>query len=79
MHDSRTAPVAMSLSLLECLHGRWVNLMGAMQDRDFERTFRHPEVGVLNLNTVLAGYAWHCRHHESHITALRSGWAGLNV
>jgi hypothetical protein len=25
---------------------------------------------------VLAGYAWHCRHHETHITGLRErmGW-----
>jgi hypothetical protein len=47
-----------------------------MSDADFERKFRHPEVGLLGLNTVLAGYAWHCRHHEAHITALRqrNGW-----
>jgi len=76
LHDSRTAPVEVSLQLLESLHDRWVNLMGAMSNADFERTFRHPEVGLLGLNTVLAGYAWHCRHHESHITALRqrNGW-----
>jgi hypothetical protein len=25
---------------------------------------------------VLAGYAWHCRHHAAHITGLRQrmGW-----
>ena len=76
LHDSRTAPVTVSLQLLESLHDRWVNLIGAMKNRDFERRFRHPEVGLLSLNTVLAGYAWHCRHHESHITALRArmGW-----
>jgi hypothetical protein len=76
LHDARTAPVEVSLSLLECLHVRWVNLMSAMSNKDFERKLRHPENGVLDLNTVLAGYAWHCRHHESHITALRQrmGW-----
>jgi hypothetical protein len=76
LHDSHTAPVEVSLQLLECLHDRWVNLMGAMHKKEFERTFRHPENGLLTLNTVLAGYAWHCRHHEGHITALRQrmGW-----
>ena len=76
LHDSRTAPVEVSLQLLESLHDRWVNMMGAMSDGDFERTYRHPEIGLVGLNTVLAGYAWHCRHHEAHITALRqrNGW-----
>lgn len=76
LHDSRTAPVEVSLQLLESLHDRWVSMIGAMSAGDFERTYRHPEIGVVGLNTVLAGYAWHCRHHEAHITALRqrNGW-----
>lgn len=76
LHDARTAPVEVSLQLLESLHFRWVNLMEAMSGGDFERKYRHPEAGLLGLNTVLAGYAWHCRHHEAHITALRArmGW-----
>jgi hypothetical protein len=51
-------------------------MMEAMSDSDFERKFRHPEVGLLGLNTWLAGYAWHCRHHAAHITGLRQrmGW-----
>jgi hypothetical protein len=74
--DARTAPVEVSLQLLESLHGRWVALIEAVADGDFARTFRHPEVGLLRLDTVLAGYAWHCRHHAAHITGLRErmGW-----
>jgi DinB superfamily len=74
--DSRTAPVEVSLQLLESLHSRWVSMMEGMSDSDFARTFRHPEVGVLRLDTTLAGYAWHCRHHAAHITGLRErmGW-----
>jgi hypothetical protein len=76
LHDSRTAPVEVSLQLLESLHTRWVKMMEGFSERDFERKFRHPEVGLLDLNTTLAGYAWHCRHHEAHITGLRErmGW-----
>jgi hypothetical protein len=76
LRDSRTAPAEVSLQLLECLHDRWVNMIGGMAETDFERRYRHPEIGLVDLNTVLAGYAWHCRHHEGHITALRQrmGW-----
>jgi hypothetical protein len=47
-----------------------------MSEGDFARTYYHPEVGLLGLDTVLAGYAWHCRHHAAHITSLRErmGW-----
>ena len=76
LHDSRSAPPEVSLQLLECLHVRWINMMGAMSNRDFERTYRHPEMGIVNLNTALAAYVWHSRHHTAHITALRErmGW-----
>ena len=76
LHDSRTAPVEMSLQLLDSLHRRWISMMEGMQGADFDRQFRHPENGLLGLNTVLAGYAWHTRHHAAHITGLRDrmGW-----
>ena len=46
-----------------------------MSGRDFERKFRHPEIGLLSLNTVLAGYAWHSHHHAAHILGLRERMA----
>lgn len=74
--DSRTAPVAPSLQLLDGLHGRWVALLGSLSDADFGRTFRHSELGPLRLDSALALYAWHGRHHAAHITGLRErmGW-----
>jgi hypothetical protein len=75
--DSRTAPIESSLRLLEGLHQRWVMMFTALADSDFARTLHHPEIGVVRLDTYLAGYGWHCRHHVAHITSLRqrSGWA----
>ncbi|HLK69513.1 MAG TPA: putative metal-dependent hydrolase [Bryobacteraceae bacterium] len=69
-------PVEVSLGLLEYLHQRWVVLLRSLADAEFARTFRHPEVGVVRLDTNLALYAWHGRHHTAHITALRqrNGW-----
>jgi DinB superfamily len=75
--DSRLEPVASSLALLEGLHRRWITMLESLSDTDFARTFRHPEVGTLRLDTYLATYGWHCRHHVAHITSLRrrSGWS----
>ena len=69
-------PVAMSLDLLTALHQRWVVLLRAMTATDFARTISHPEWGKPSLDTMLALYAWHGRHHTAHITSLRErmGW-----
>jgi len=76
LHDAKTAPVEVSLGLLEGLHWRWADLLRSFSEADFERTLKHPAEGVLRLDTYLAMYAWHCRHHAAHITALRErmGW-----
>jgi hypothetical protein len=65
-----------SLSLLEGLHTRWVALLSSLGPQQLERTFLHPESGVQNLERTFQVYAWHCKHHVAHITALRkrSGW-----
>jgi hypothetical protein len=75
--DVQAAPVEISLTLLECLHRRWVLLLRALGPSDFARRFRHPELGrSIGLDEVIAMYAWHGRHHVAHITSLRSrmGW-----
>jgi hypothetical protein len=74
--DSRTAPVEGSLRLIESLHGRWVLLLKTLSEADLARSFRHPELGLVRLDTNLALYAWHGRHHAAHITGLRArnGW-----
>jgi hypothetical protein len=73
--DSRL-PIAVSLSILDLVHERWSVLWRAMTDAQFQRTFRHPELGVLTVETHLHLYAWHSRHHVAHITGLRQrqGW-----
>jgi uncharacterized damage-inducible protein DinB len=74
--DARSAPVEISLALLDALHVRWVALLKSMTDADFHRSFRHSELGLVRLDTILALYAWHGRHHVAHITGLREriGW-----
>ncbi len=74
--DAEHTPVETSLQLLQALHSRWVTLLRAMNSEDFAKTLRHPELGVLSLDRMLALYAWHSAHHTAHITALRErmGW-----
>ncbi|HEY1220957.1 MAG TPA: putative metal-dependent hydrolase [Bryobacteraceae bacterium] len=76
LRDARTAPVEVSLQLIDGLHQRWVELLRSLSVADFDRTFRHPELGIVRLDTNLALYAWHGRHHAAHITCLRDrmGW-----
>src|ERR1700691_89862 len=74
--DTGTTPVEVSLTMLDALHDRWVRLLRALKTDDWKRTFRHPELGAMNLEKTLALYAWHGRHHVAHITSLREreGW-----
>ncbi len=71
-----TGPVADSLALLDALHRRWVRLLAEIPAAGWQRRLEHPEMGLLSLDTLLALYAWHGRHHVAHITALRQreGW-----
>ncbi len=69
-------PVDMSLSLLESLHRRWVLLWSALDDSQWRRELKHPDLGVMRVDQLLSMYAWHSDHHIAHITTLRErkGW-----
>ena len=76
LEDSLRAPIELSLDVLEALHRRWLHLLRALDTADFERSFMHPDIGLVSLWTNLAYYAWHGRHHTAQITSLieREGW-----
>jgi uncharacterized damage-inducible protein DinB len=70
--DSRTAPVELSLQLLEVLHQRWVMLLKSLGKEELARTFVHPAQNrEIRLDEAITMYAWHCRHHLAHITSLK--------
>jgi uncharacterized damage-inducible protein DinB len=69
--DTKATPVDVSLTLLDSLHDRWVRLLRSLTPEQWQRTFRHPQLGPLTLEKTLALYAWHGRHHVAHITELR--------
>lgn len=68
LEDARTAPVEVSLRLIEALHERWGRLLRSFTDVDLRRAFVHPEIdGDLRLDETLSLYAWHGSHHVAHI------------
>jgi len=69
--DTKATPIEVSLTMLDSLHDRWVRLLRSLTPEQWERTFRHPEMGPMTLEKTLALYAWHGRHHVAHITELR--------
>lgn len=74
--DAKSAPVAVSLAILEALHARWVSFLRALGPEEHLRTVRHPEWGDVSVDVLLEIYGWHGLHHESHVTRLRErmGW-----
>jgi hypothetical protein len=71
LEDSFSVPVSVSLDLLDGLHVRWVATLRSMSSEDFARNLDHPEIGLVDLDTMLQLYAWHGLHHVAHITSLK--------
>jgi uncharacterized damage-inducible protein DinB len=69
--DARTAPIEVSLLLLDALHDRWMRLWRSMTAEQFGRVLLHPDHGPRTVDWLLFLYAWHGRHHVAHITELR--------
>jgi hypothetical protein len=69
-------PIDVSLGLLRGIHTRWDAVCAALDADALVRSFYHPELGWLTVDTHLHLYAWHSRHHMAHITTLRQrqGW-----
>ncbi|WP_078546541.1 YfiT family bacillithiol transferase [Litchfieldia alkalitelluris] len=66
-----TLPIHLSISLLESLHKRWINILTTLTEEDLKRTFTHPELGLMPLGRNIGLYAWHGNHHIAHITELK--------
>ena len=69
--DARTLPVEVSLTLLESMHKRWVLGLRNLEPSTFARTLDHPDAGKVDLDWLVALYAWHGQHHTAHITNWR--------
>lgn len=69
--DAQTAPVELSLDIIEGVHGRWAMLLRSLTPEQWQRGYIHPQNGRQTLAEAVALYDWHSRHHTAHITELR--------
>jgi hypothetical protein len=74
--DAKVGNIDMSLNLFAGLHERLVCLLRSLKPEQFARKLLHPQRGELSIDSFVALYAWHSRHHVGHITMLRAakGW-----
>ncbi len=77
LHDSKSAPILLSLNVLTALHAKWVYFLKGLPPQELKRTFIHPDGHEeVSLAENVGIYAWHCVHHFAHIHNLiqRKGW-----
>tara|TARA_R110002049_G_scaffold31538_5_gene106636 strand:+ start:908 stop:1444 length:537 start_codon:yes stop_codon:yes gene_type:complete len=77
LHDSKTAPIFLSIDALKALHAKWVYFLKDTILTDLESIFIHPSGNEkVTLKENIAIYAWHCNHHFAHIQQLmiKKGW-----
>ncbi len=77
LFDSKKAPIQLSLDTLKTLHAKWVYLLDGLTEKDFNKSFIHPDGNEkVTLKENLGIYAWHCNHHFAHIEQLliRKNW-----
>lgn len=66
--DSMSMPIESSIRILEGLHQRWTVLLQSLDEKQLKMEFKNPESGkILNVETAIGIYAWHCNHHLTHI------------
>ncbi len=71
--DGKSAPIWISLNLLDALHTRWILFLSSLKGDDYLKTYFHPDLQKeFKLYEAVALYAWHCEHHLAHITTLKS-------
>jgi hypothetical protein len=71
--EAKTGALQPSLSILEGLHKRWVDLLMNLPDSDWQRTGNHPESGKLTLDDLLDIYVRHCENHLKQISGQYQG------
>jgi len=66
--DGSSTEISFSLDLLKALHKRWVYFLNGLKNKEWKRSYYHPErAKYYPLNTTVLLYAWHCKHHLAHI------------
>ena len=72
--DAKHGAPKTSLKLLAALHIRWVDFLMSLSDDDLDRGYYHPaSKRTVSIREAIALYAWHSKHHLSHIKMVAEG------
>ncbi len=77
LHDTKSAPIELSINAIKTLHAKWVYLLKGLSEEDLNKVFIHPDGNEeITLKENIGIYAWHCNHHFAHIENLlfRKNW-----
>lgn len=77
LHDSKLAPIELSINAIKTLHAKWVYLLKELSEHELNKSFIHPDGNEeVSLKENIGIYAWHCNHHFAHIEQLliRKNW-----
>lgn len=70
-------PIESSLAIIQAMHLKWGVVLDSMKEEDFKKTYFHPEKKhSQELAEIVLLYAWHSKHHLSHVQhlILREKW-----
>lgn len=68
LQDAKFGNIDISIILLEAIHIRWVMLLRSLDNDQLSRSFVNPESGnKIKLDENIGFYAWHGKHHLTHI------------
>lgn len=69
--DNQLDPT-ISIAFITAFHAKWSAMLSLLNDEAWSRSFIHPQTQKeINLERMLALYAWHGKHHLAHITSLK--------
>lgn len=77
LHDTRNAPIYLSLNHLKAIHAKLVYLLRELSVEELLRTYIHPDGNAeVSVEENIGRYAWHGTHHYTQIKNLlmREGW-----
>ncbi len=68
LQDVISVELKVSVQLIEALHRRWVEFLKSLGKEDFKKSFFHPQSNrIILLEESIGMYAWHGRHHLTHL------------
>lgn len=68
LEDAKLTPIAWSLTHIEVIHQKIVQMLEGFGKEEWNRTFVHPQTShVFTLKELACMYAWHSMHHYMHI------------